>query len=207
LRSSGIVCGNPPEQTAGGPPVNETAEGRSIAVIATRMPYIDRRSLSEAWFSALHLASDGAASPISRERRGGETAQSCTLSADMVHEASGRASQPPGVVSSAVSRVPRSHAEPCLQTIPNARRGRSEAVFARARSYAPFRTALTLGVDGERVALLLRREGATLHVVALCRPAVADLVRRALACADLHLRARGEVVTSRVETRAKEALA
>src|ERR1700726_4781449 len=28
----------------------------SIAVIQARLPYVDRRSLSEAWFSALHLA-------------------------------------------------------------------------------------------------------------------------------------------------------
>jgi hypothetical protein len=72
--------------------------------------------------------------------------------------------------------------------------------FSRARSYAPFRTSLTFGVEGERVALLLRREGGTLHVVALCRPEIAELVRRALASADLHLRARGEAIRGSVKT-------
>ncbi|MBD5607073.1 MAG: hypothetical protein IAI48_18610 [Candidatus Eremiobacteraeota bacterium] len=46
--------------------------------------------------------------------------------------------------------------------------------------------------------LLLRRDGATLHVVAICRPQVAEIVRRALALADAHLRLRGEAVHSSV---------
>ena len=86
--------------------------------------------------------------------------------------------------------------------IPNVRRRAVVAreTFSRARSYAPFRTSLTFGVEGERVALLLRREGGTLHVVALCRPEIAELVRRALASADLHLRARGEAIRGSVKT-------
>jgi hypothetical protein len=38
----------------------------------------------------------------------------------------------------------------------------------------------------------VRRVGSTLHVVALCPPAVEPLVRKALASADLHFRERGE---------------
>jgi hypothetical protein len=37
-----------------------------------------------------------------------------------------------------------------------------------------------------------------LHVIALCSEGHVELVRRALACADLHLRARGEKVSSSV---------
>lgn len=180
--------------------MTEISEDRGIAVIATRMPYIDRRSLSEAWFSALHLASDGPVSPKPPERRGTENAQPEARASRALRGAErGVPARVPGGIP-APARSLRAKAEPALRTQPNARRTRSEAAFAWARSYAPFRTSLTLGVDGERVALLLRREGATLHVVALCRPAVADRVRRALGCADLHLRARGESVSSRVET-------
>src|ERR1700686_5193165 len=39
----------------------------SIAVIRARLPYVDRRALSEAWFSALHLAREG--EPLARRRR------------------------------------------------------------------------------------------------------------------------------------------
>jgi hypothetical protein len=59
---------------------------------------------------------------------------------------------------------------------------------------------LTFGVHGERVALSLRREGSTLHVVAVCRPEVEGIVRRALACVDLYLRVRGESVRASVST-------
>jgi hypothetical protein len=38
-----------------------------------------------------------------------------------------------------------------------------------------------------------------LHVVALCRPEIAATVRRALACADAHVRMRGEAIRSSVE--------
>jgi hypothetical protein len=79
-----------------------------------------------------------------------------------------------------------------------ARLAKERDAFARARSYDGYRTSLTFGVGGERVALVLRREGATLHVVALCRPAVADIVRRALARADHELRAHGESIRASV---------
>jgi hypothetical protein len=187
--------------------VNETSESRSIAVITARMPYIDRRSLSEAWFSALHLASDGPVSPKPPERRGAELVQPEDRVAGAARNAARQAPERVAAGAPATSRSLRANAEPALPALPNARRARSAAAFARARSYAPFRTSLTLGIEGERVALLLRREGATLHVVALCRPAVSDLVRRALGCADLHLRARGESVCSRVETSPNGAIA
>ncbi len=188
--------------------MNETSESRGIAVIATRMPYIDRRSLSEAWFSALHLASDGAPSPRPAERRAAESASAARPMRMLPDAARASAHRAAVVATQATSaRTARGVAEPASRPLDAARRPRAEAAFARARSYAPFRTSLTLGVEGERVALLLRREGATLHVVALCRPAIADLVRRALGCADLHLRARGETVCSRVETLPDGALA
>ena len=41
---------------------------RNIGVIRLRLPYIDSRSLSQAWFSALHLASDAKAPGAKRRR-------------------------------------------------------------------------------------------------------------------------------------------
>src|ERR1035438_8973176 len=38
-----------------------TTATRSVAVVATRLPDIDRRALSQDWFSALHLAHPSAA--------------------------------------------------------------------------------------------------------------------------------------------------
>jgi hypothetical protein len=172
-----------------------------ISVIAARLPYTDRRALSEAWFSALHLASDGALSPKPRERRGeGAASRPHGYARDPLHAGA------PGVPLQRLHGAGsvRSDARVARESEPRRatplRSGAARDVFALARSYAAFRTSLTFGVAGERVALLLRREGATLHVVALCRPAVADIVRRALARADLALRTQGESIRASVTT-------
>jgi len=159
-------------------PVNDTAPGASLSVIATQLPYIDRRALSEAWFSALHRASDApaAAKPIER-RDPGDVAGSAR--GKNLHRTSPRdfASHTLRNVF-AGSRTDRPRGEEPAAAVATVRTARPQRAAFRARSYAPFRTSLTFGIEGERVALLLRREGATLHVVAICRPAVADLVRR-----------------------------
>jgi hypothetical protein len=176
-----------------------------ISVIAARLPYTDRRALSEAWFSALHLASDGAhAKPA--ERRGG-IAQNRPRDGARSPGSLPAAPVPPAQRSAAQrSAAPvrgRDGAGLAREDAPRYARPRppeAPDVFAHARSYPSFSTALTFGVAGERVALLLRREGPMLHVVALCRPAVADIVRRALAAADAALRTRGESIRATITT-------
>lgn len=177
--------------------MNDTSP--KLTVIATRMPYIDRRSLSQAWFSTLHLASDGATRPAAPERRG---SLPVTVAARRAPHESAPAASPhrnaprPRVPETTSSRV---DAEIATRRTYDARMARAaRATYERARSYPPFRTSLTLEAGGDRIHLLLRREGATLHVVALCRPEMAETVRRALACADVHVRMRGEAIASSV---------
>jgi len=185
----------------------------SIAVIRARLPYVDRRALSEAWFSALHLAREG--EPLARRRRdiaspgtalalrrrdiappGSALAlrrrdiaspgtagsfhpwNSRRLVNCFVAPASGlRSAQAPGSATS--RRLAQAHADEAL------------------RNHA--RASFSIALDGGgRVQILLRREGRVLHVLALCSTRHVELVRRALACADLHLRARGEKVSSSV---------
>jgi hypothetical protein len=174
-------------------------ETGKISVIAARFPYTDRRALSEAWFSALHLASDGPLSPPPPERRA-ETDGGRIHPRGSAERAEHRRPEqrvPPGT---GEDRAARAGAENGLRRPSAARAAAARAELARQRSYATFRTSFTLGVEGERVALALRRDGATLHVVALCRPAVEGIVRRALACAGLYLRARGESIDVSVAT-------
>ncbi len=171
-----------------------------LTVIATRMPYIDRRSLSEAWFSALHLASDGPPIAAARERRNApvdaSTSRRTTAGSQTEAPTTRTAQQSPRARTSDA----RSRAEIATRRTYDARvAAAARASYERARSYPPFRTALTLDANGERVQLLLRREGAVLHVVALCRPEIAETVRRALGCADAHVRLRGEAIRSSVE--------
>jgi hypothetical protein len=176
-----------------------------ISVIAARLPYTDRRALSEAWFSALHLASDGVLHAQPPERRAGAAHRPRDLS----RGPGAQSAAPPAPLQRPAAQRPaapvrgRDGAALARDDAPRDVRPRSadtRDVFARARSYPSFRTALTFGVAGERVALLLRREGPTLHVVALCRPAVAGIVRRALAGADAALRIRGESIRATVTT-------
>jgi hypothetical protein len=174
------------------------ADTEKIAVIATRLPYIDRRSLSEAWFSALHLASDGPP-PQTGPRRGNAEAE--RFNARRLESHDGPAEHPPEAQPAGkdtVARSSRSQAPNAPLPPSPARRGAVAEAGTVARSYPPFRTSLTFGVHGERVALSLRREGSTLHVVAVCRPEVEGVVRRALACVDLYLRVRGESVRASV---------
>ncbi len=170
-----------------------------IAVIASRLPYIDRRSLSEAWFSALHLASDAPLASHVPERR---TAAVASASG---HVAPRRGTaRPPASTHGQLlpNRAPRTRTLVGESFAPRdvRRTARTGHAHVLARSYPAFRTSLTVGVAKERVQLLLRREGATLHVVALCRPEIAELVRRALACAGAHLRTRGETMRASVQT-------
>ena len=169
-----------------------------IAVIETRLPYTDRRALSEAWFSALHLAHDTPSEPgaSSHAKAARDTA------ADRA-ETHGERKPAPGAVprrerAAGADRAARRAAfagldMPSRRATDTRAAGTARGEFDRARSYPPFRTSLTLeGANGTRVHLIVRRVGPTLHVVALCPPAVEHLVRRALASADLHFRARGE---------------
>lgn len=177
--------------------MNETSP--KLAVIATRMPYIDRRSLSEAWFSALHLASDGPPVAAARDRR------NVTVAAAPSRHA--QAEPEKAITTARTARQPRANgnrfASQCRdRDAPHVRctRRRRGPSVVRARtelSAVPHRA--DARCERRTRSLLLRREGAILHVVALCRPEIAATVRRALACADAHVRMRGEAIRSSVE--------
>jgi hypothetical protein len=167
------------------------------------MPYVDRRSLSEAWFSAFHPVSSEAprcsktdrapavASSAPKVRRTQDNQPRAIAgypSAATTRRAAGRSRSeivPIDWKKSVTSRSPSLH---------------SHAVEMCSRSYPPRRTSLTVGLGRERVQLVLRREGAVLHVIAVCRPEVAALVRRALASADAYVRSSGDSLRASVQT-------
>ena len=181
--------------------MNETVVP-GIAVLRTRLPYVDRRSLSEAWFSALHVARTDAPT-----REAGSRPAACgnvsvphpKRARPVSHLAPARTvgiARYAATVRSAHDAVPSGvDLDDAAAPMPRLRRA-----AAQARSYPARRTSLTVGVDGARVQLLLRREGNVLHVVALCRPGIAEVVSRALACAHAHLRSRGDALRASVRT-------
>jgi hypothetical protein len=107
-----------------------TSASESVTVIATQVARTDRRALSQAWYSALHLAR--AAAP---ERR-----------------------RP---VSDGARRIARA--------------------LASLRAQPPAQAARTIDLAGGRVQLVVRTDGRTTRLVALCSPALREPVERALA--------------------------
>ncbi len=173
---------------------------RDIGVIRLRLPYTDSRSLSQAWFSALHLESEAKASGIARRRVKANACGACAAAAREPRKPPERTAPVPRAQTLATRlRAAALGGAHAASDVPRERvRVAALAESAAARSYPPVRASFAFGLDGARVAILVRRDGATLHVLALCAPRHVELVRRALACADLHLRARGEAVRSSV---------
>lgn len=170
----------------------------SIAVIRTRLPYVDRRALSEAWFSALHLAGDEH-SPQSRSRKRADGVQPERRARQTVRDAAAAFGDPRGDrIARANPRGNRVLASPA-STLPRRIGGAVVAPFpSRSVGYAPVRASFSIGIGRGRVQIVLRRDGRVLHVLAVCSRRDVELVRRALACADLHLRLRGETIRSSV---------
>jgi len=179
------------------------ADSKSISVLRTRLPYVDRRSLSKAWMAAL-----GIADPVATRA----AAPTHTFAATAVPSA-------PRPVSRAALQVPLAAAPIARREVPAERRTTVPSVAERgsaverargavpataaskaasARSYPTYQTSFVVGLDGARVQLVLRRERNTLHVVALCAPSDVATVSRALARADAHLRAGGDRVEATV---------
>jgi hypothetical protein len=170
---------------------------RSIAVLRARLPYTDRRALSQAWFSALGLAERdtlrrarhvaASAAPHAQLRAGG------TSLPPLQRTDSGRAS----AVSPASARSDLRATEPaCSHSSATARK--VEAEKAAVVRYPPVHASFRLEVDGGRVRVVLRRAGNVLHVVALCSPKHVSHVRAALARAAAHMRASGETLCGEV---------
>jgi hypothetical protein len=176
---------------------DSASPARNIGIIRLRLPYIDSRALSQAWFSALHRASDAKpASPLRRVKQ--------SVSGERVAAAAGSeaAERPTPAAPKGALRVRRRDLEAiggAERSSPSRPRPKLPAPMQlTARSYPPVQASFSFGLDGARVQVLVRRDGPTLHVLALCAPRHVDLIRRALACADLHLRARGEALRSAV---------
>ncbi len=178
----------------------------SIAVIRARLPYVDRRALSEAWFSALHLA----CGPITNARRSqGQISQNSfpsrveILASGRLMAVRGGATLPTRAPAPSAGRRPERQSSFEAARVPRMERVRRPGGgnVRAAEAWRSQETRANFGIDlpgGGRVQILLRRDGRTLLVLALCSTRHVEFVRRALAGADLHLRLRGERVSSSV---------
>jgi hypothetical protein len=157
-----------------------TTASDGVAVIAADVARTDRRALSEAWYSALHLAR--AAVPP----RGSAPARTVAASAPPTTAPRHARGTPGGAPQTPVPR--RGPGAPVAAATPPAS-GHAERDAARriASALAAFAggpriaRAQTIEVAGGRVRLLVRSDGRTTRVVAVCSAALREPVERALA--------------------------
>jgi hypothetical protein len=171
-----------------------TTATRSVAVVATRLPDIDRRALSQAWYSALHLAQFPA------ERAGAPRPTTAPLRiAESAKRAAAAASPPaPGAppVRTQAGAASRAASGPPAQT-ERRRSGcdlarRIERAIVKHGAREPQRSAaIAVDAGDGRVQLLVRTDRATTRIIALCSPQLRERVDRALAHARFALAASG----------------
>lgn len=168
----------------------------SFSLISTPIAHCDRRALSQAWYSALHLEQSpqhALAAPQPITNRAG----ACAL-----------AHARPTAVGTASHSVAQGNAHRSGRIAPaggsdggSGERRSARSTLARKieRIFcAPNRTlksaSFRLGQGTGRVQILVRQRGENMHLVALCAPAAKDIVARALAQARYALCARGIAV-------------
>jgi hypothetical protein len=166
-----------------------------VAVVATHLAGIDRRALSQAWYSALHLAERAAPA-----RRGASAAPSPGAAAKVrggCRDESGR-----GAPVAAPRAVREPHPAPfsgrsgAHLTSAERRAPRCELARRIEHGVARRRTidggvAFAVRTGGARVHVLVRCCGARTRIVAVCSPPLRERVERALAQARFALAGRG----------------
>lgn len=161
-----------------------------FSILSAPLPNCDRRALSEAWYSALHMHRDSAAPP-----KLAHAVPALAREGAPVHRP-GRYSS--GAVHAAPSLAVRVGAAPALAGAPPVERRaiRSklaqdiERIFLRT-PHPPRHASFSLGAGRGRVQILLRERGTGMQIVALCPPAAREIVAQALAQARYTLALRG----------------
>jgi hypothetical protein len=166
-----------------------------VSVLAAPLCAIDRRALSQAWYSALRLARDGAATTaartetparLERSPREGTTAAPASRSyRSQLHWPSS---------ADEIKRVHTVH-DPGLTAVADRRAARLPLAQRIERAFlAPGsrlrRATFSIGDGRGRVHVILHSKGDRVALVALCPPALRGVVARALAQVRFKLAAR-----------------
>jgi hypothetical protein len=166
-----------------------SAFASELAVVSAPLPIVDRRALSQAWYSALHLATPD---PGARTNSARASSTSTPVRAP-VHSSTSRACEYAARSRALISKRDAAQA-PALPVerrslpAPLARR-----IIARFEHRFPKRipASIALRTREGRVHIVVRKDGPSVRLIALCTPALLDGVERALAQARYALAARG----------------
>jgi hypothetical protein len=169
-----------------------TTAPRSVAVVATQLPSIDRRALSQAWFSALHLAVPPPCATAARARAALNTGARPSARVGSAASPTPAAPRPPAthfvsVRTAAAGTISVERRSPAGELARRIERAVLRHVVRGARR----NTSVAIDAGNGRIAVLIRTEGATTRIVALCSPLLRERVDRALAHARFALAAAG----------------
>lgn len=161
-----------------------------VAIVATQLPRTDRRSLSQAWYSALHVTERETPRPSHASAQPGVTSAPSANNerSSMGKPNAGRLERPP--VAAAESKSPVAVLERRVPKTDLARRI-ERAVLRRGPVAVRVQSSISIKAADGRVQLLVRGSGATTRIIALCVPSLRDRVERALAQARFALAASG----------------
>jgi hypothetical protein len=168
------------------------------SILTAPLPEIDRRALSQAWYSALHLArthQDAAAPP--RRTKKLPVPAGCRLPAFPRVVNSQRVRSGVTVSQSYSKRSPVFAAADSRRESRVALARKIEHAFLAPRGSIA-RSALTLAHGEARVHLVLQSSGERMRLIAICRPADRETVARALAQVRFALAARGRRLETEV---------
>jgi hypothetical protein len=162
-----------------------------VAALATHLAATDRRALSQAWYSALHLAG---AAPRARPARSTLTSSTSASSTRRAPHSAGDPAQPRGRDPrcgardrfgsrrdvSPAGRGNASASDRMRQTqSANAARSFTSGLARRVLHGLP--SSCAVSAAGGRIHLFVRDDGVRMRVVAVCAPALRERVERALA--------------------------
>jgi len=166
-----------------------------VSILAAPLGAIDRRALSQAWYSALRLGRTAppAAATVSTASRGGS---SCPKQRES--HPSPRLGAPParpaGASRSHSTREPEICEDAEFRRPGVARAPRPQLAGAIERAFADAalrRATFSVGRGSARIHIVLQTKGNRTTLIALCRPHLSGVVARALAQAQVALAARG----------------
>jgi hypothetical protein len=164
------------------------------SILSAPIAQIDRRALSEAWYSALHLARGHAPTPAERPETRCSARELGKAKTNAANRRKDRSAPPivrPRRVSGQGGALLARVVERRAPRSPLARR--IESVFLDPRARAE-RSTFTIGRDGARVHVVLQSTGDCVRLIAVCAPANREIVARALAQARYALASRGCLV-------------
>jgi hypothetical protein len=168
---------------------------RSVAVVATRLPTIDRRALSQAWYSALHLAQPpaaGSARPGTAPNVAQRPAAVSNVGPNLRSGAAGASMAGARASRTACTPQPQPQLAVERRSATGALARRIERAVVRHNAAAPLRhAAIAIDAGNGRVRIYVRTDGATTRIVALCAPQLRERVDRALAQARFALAGAG----------------